>query len=129
MSEPACGYSGDHGDEGLDLQPFLESALEDVVETVMLYGQWPAPRRMIKGMPYRQLARVQFSLIEWVDENVNIDELVTYYVMANTQWGLDFDNFHMNETKALEKRLTEYLRGTEIVAERAEQLADEAKYG
>ncbi len=90
-----------HGDEGTyDPEPYRQRALDDVIETIMLFGQWPQPRtgRGIQG-------RIEFDLAEWCAENINADVLAAFLV---SHIALD-DDRDIRQDK-IEKEITAKLR-------------------
>ncbi len=117
----AMPFSGFHGDEGtIDIEPFMADALESVVDTIMLYGDYPHPT----SKRFLQVGK-QFDLYDWLLENVDEDDR-NEFAFAMT---VDYDEH--SETLArwrgkIQKRLMEELAGSEIVMEKAEQLAEEA---
>lgn len=122
----ALPYSGDHGDHGIDLAWHLAEALTDVVETIMNYGQWPAPR--LPAMHPRPARRIEFDLREWVNEHIDPAEMAEVYVSMITDFSLEHDTRRHAETSRVEAMLREELRDSNIVQERAEKLAEEARY-
>lgn len=110
-----------HGDEGTtDLDPFMAEALESVVETITLFGQYPQPR---KG----RFERIQFDLQEWMTEHYDPADLANLAMCAVINFGSCFDDRRLKESASLEQRLKDELRDSEIVREKAQELADDAR--
>lgn len=125
MSDALHIYHGDEDyKEGNDL--YKERALEDVVETIMLYGEYPQPRRASYGLSFVQRIR-QFDLREWLTENYKPEEIADFMVRAMTDYGLDFDEERLLQTDSIEKQLTVELRDSPIVLDKADELAREAE--
>ena len=125
--EGAGRFDHAHGDEGLiDLAPHLARALDDVVETVMSYGRWPAPQ--LPCLYPKPARRIEFDLREWVNEHIDPAEMAELYVSMITDFSLEHDTRRHAETSRVEAMLREELNGFEIVRERAEKLAEEARY-
>lgn len=120
-AHPAAGrFDSVHGDEdGIDLAPHMDQALEEVVETVMLFARYPQPSKT------RQRA-ASFDLYDFVDKKYDRAELVELVVGFLTSYGSDLGNIQQREAAKLEKMVEQELAGGEIVRERAEELANEA---
>lgn len=119
-----------HGDEdGIDLEPHMENALESVVETIMRFGEYPQPRKHIPGMPYRNLRPRQFCLHDWILEKNIFDpsELREYFILSMNDHSItgSFSDARSRWEKELEKRLKELLAGSEMVQEKAREFAEE----
>lgn len=101
---------------------FHEAALEDVVDTIMLFGEYPQPNR------HRTGPRKFFSLLDFLRSDKSpIDAAEAYEFLVS---GLtDYDS-HMDARFKLEMRvkaaLTEHLKDSEIVSDRAGVLQEEA---
>ena len=98
-----------HGDEDELAQPSqrdYELALEQVVETVMLHGQWPGPNR--GGLP-----RSQFDLYDFLNENRDPSYFLEMYIAVLT--GADMFYRKQRETKTVEEMLADHFRNSEIV--------------
>ena len=93
-----------HGDEATRE---LELALEDVVETILDHGKYPA-----KG-------RVLFDLYEFLLENRDPSYMLEMYVasMSNT---LVFEDRIERERKIVTMMLEKHLRNSDLVTECAE---------
>ena len=68
-----------HGAENTyDPEPYRQRALDDVIETIMLFGQWPQPRT---GHGWHNAQRrVEFDLQEWIVENMGPNETAAFLV-------------------------------------------------
>lgn len=124
--EGAGRYDNVHGDEHLtlDVESFERRAIEDVVETIMLFGQYPQPRGAWDKRPPRS---VEFDLQEYLVEHRDDSDLANLAMCAIINFG-DFDERRLNENRKLEAELTEHLRDSQIVRDRAEDLAEEDRY-
>ena len=124
----AMPYSGCHGDEGkIDLAPHMENALESVVETIMLYGEYPQRRKVWRNGAFVVLpASKQFDLWNWLAENVNSDDRQEFMFAMTANYG-NHKSVLLDWQNKIEKMLLEELVGSEIVREKAEQLAEEAR--
>lgn len=91
-----------HGDEGTyDPEPYRPRALDDVIETIMLFGQYPQPRHG-RGL---QARRAEFDLCDWIAENIepcDVAQFLTWHICLHE----DRDMLKIN----LEKRITDKLR-------------------
>ena len=98
-----------HGDEDVLVMPskrHYELALKQVVETVMLHGQWPAPQR-------GKFTRSQFDLYDFLNENRDPSYFLKTYIAVLT--GADMFDRKQRETKTVEAMLSNHFRGSEIV--------------
>ena len=86
-----------------DPEPYRQRALDDVIETIMLFGQWPQPNTGIGWI--RSARRVEFDLAEWCAENINADVLAAFLV---SHIALD-DDRDIRQDK-IEKEITAKLR-------------------
>ena len=111
-----------HGDEGMiDIEPYLSRALEDVLDTIMLYGQYPQPSSSMRIKPRRCL----FDLMEWIYENRSGEDIRTTYICAlvgGTDAVLDAI---ARDRLEITRELRELLRDSDIVRDLAEELARE----
>lgn len=99
-----------HGDEDLRAEPTereLELALDEVVETILAHGQYPA-----KG-------RAKFDLYEFLLENRDPSYMLEMYV-ASMSDTLVFEDRIERERKIVTMMLEKHLRNSELVAEYAE---------
>ena len=122
LPEGSGRYDALHGDENEKLALDLEAALEEVVYTIMLFGQWPQPKPLGDPQP-----RVEFSLTEFIANEVEHSELVDVYVDAITG---SFDSFYDTQERKrrdIEDRLTNHLRDSKIVHAHAERAAQQKK--
>jgi hypothetical protein len=98
-----------HGDEDVLAEPSkrdYELALEQVVETVMLHGMWPAPKR-------GGFTRSQFDLYDFLNENRDPSYFLEMYIAVLT--GADMFDRKQRETKTVELMLENHFCGSEIV--------------
>ena len=120
MSGPGR-YDDLHGDEDEKLALDMEGALEDVVETIMLFGQYPQPSQ-------RNRSRVQFQLDEYLSDHFWDEESVLgAYEAYLTQFNTAFEDKRMRESERLSESLTEHLRDSAIVREHAIRVAQQKK--
>ena len=121
LPEGSGRYDSVHGDENEKLALDLDAALEDVVETIMLFGQYPQPSQ-------RDRQRVQFQLDEYLSDHYWDEESVlSAYEAYLTQFSTAFDDKRMRESARLQENLTEHLRNSVIVREHAERVAQQKK--
>ena len=98
-----------HGDEDVLAEPSqrdYELALEQVVETVMLHGMWPAPKR-------GGFTRSQFDLYDFLNENRDPSYFLEMYLAVLTRADT-YDRIN-RETKTVEAMLADHFRDSEIV--------------
>ena len=98
-----------HGDEDVLVMPskrHYELALEQVVETIMLHGMWPAPQR-------GKFTRSQFDLYDFLNENRDTSYFLEMYLAVLT--GADMFDRKQRETKMVEAMLADHFRNSEIV--------------
>jgi hypothetical protein len=108
-----------HGDEDVLAQPSerdFELALEQVIETVMNNGMWPAPKR-------GGFTKSQFDLYDFLNENRDPSYFLEMYLAVLT--GANTYDRIRRETKAVEELLADHFRGSEIVNELAHEIARE----
>lgn len=118
-----------HGDGGIDLEPHMENALESVVETIMLFGEYPQPKRGRYRPFTTPPAPKQFDLYDWILENNIVDpsDLREYFILSMNDHSLigPFEAARSRLEKELEKRLKEQLAESEMVQEKAREFAEE----
>ena len=116
------GYSGADADAGkIDIEPFMEAALEDVIAVILIYGEYPKPPS--------DKQRRKFDLYEFAEENIEPSDVLECYVLMLTESAgssVLYDK-QRDMAKDMEKRLREELAGSELVCQRAEELYYEAK--
>jgi len=98
-----------HGDEDTLAEPSkrnYELALEQVVETIMLHGQYPAPKR-------GGFTRSQFDIYDFLLENRDPSYFFEMYIAVLT--GADIYDRKQRETKKVEAMLADHFRNSEIV--------------
>lgn len=91
----------------------FENALEVVLETIMDYGQYPANGPVV------------FDLYDYLHEERDPSYAMEMYVasMSSNKWS--FEERIERERKAVESMLMEHLKHSDIVAELAEEYANE----
>ena len=107
-----------HGDEDLRDEPSereLELALEEIVETILNYGQWP-----MKGRP-------KFDLYDFILEHRDTSFLVEMYVASLSSNAQAFEDKLERERRNVEELLIAHLRDSDIVQDLAEENAAEAE--
>lgn len=115
-----------HEPEGIDTEPFEKQALDDVVETLMLYAEYPRPIfSQRNGFAQRYTL---FNLLDWVTEHIDPADLAMFYIQQITDYSIDADDRRMQEADKVEKALREELRDSEIVRDRAIELEEEEKW-
>lgn len=115
---PLQGYSVRHKEVEYEYE---EMALEEVVETILDYGQWPRPRTG------KYQARVEFSLYEYLQEHRDPSFMLEMYVACLCDDNDPLEIRRIRERKEIAERLTEHLRNSDIVHEHSEFLADDDK--
>jgi len=112
--------TGDPDAGTYDPDEYRERALDEVIETIMLWGQYPAPN------PYRPPRRIEFDLAEWVAENVDVSELAQFL-------GAHIANDEKKDEKQLvlevdiSAKLSEHLRDSDMVADKIEELHEDER--
>ena len=126
-----------HGDEGgIDVEPFAERALEDVVETILNFGVYPQPVRWKPGRT-QPIPPTEFDLYEFLfEENdkgqMRIDpvDACEFFILAqkdHTRYG-PFETARSKWEKKITEMLTDHLRDSDMVTELAAQMAEDEKY-
>lgn len=111
----------DHMDETA-MESYRERALEDVVETIVCFCEYPQPATI--GSPFYRLKPRQFDLYEFVQktyDKVELNDFAVSWMMNNRD---DFDRRSRAETE-LRRRLTLALRKSPIVEALAISLTEE----
>ncbi len=94
-----------HGDENTyDPEPYRQRALDEVIETIMLFGQWPQPRTG-SGWHTPTPRRVEFDLVDWISENLEPQDTAQFLM-----WSITNDDGAYTLQTNLEKRIEERLR-------------------
>lgn len=110
---------------GIDLVPFMENALESVVETIMLFGEYPQPRRG-DYRPFRPIAPgKEFDLWDWLAENINSDDRNEFMFSVTVDYQ-SHSTVLSDWRGKIEKRLLLELADSDTVREKALQFAAEA---
>ena len=91
----------------------LELALEEVIECVMDHGQYPAN------------GYVQFDLYDFLYEHRDPSFVFEMYVASMSSNTQAFENRIERERKKVEEMLVDYLSDSDIVADRASEIAAE----
>ena len=112
-------------DAGIDLEPYMESALESVVETIMLYGEYPQPRLFPRGILGTPPRRKQFDLWDWLVDNISNDDRNEFVFGMTTEYRTHSDILS-NWQKKIEKQLMEFLADSDMVIDKAQEYAEEA---
>lgn len=113
-----------HGDEdGIDIEPFMPRAMDDVVETILAFGEYPAPQQ--HSFFRNRCAPRQFDLQDWVSNNVEPADISALYVSMVTDFSSEHDARRLHESAKVEAQLRAELADSEIVRERAAKLARE----
>lgn len=105
-----------HGEITIDLDPYMDEALNEVIETILLFGQYPQPNR-------RRPVQCKFDLIEHLTNDWNPSELAAFLLVALTNG--DTFEAKMNAEKRLTEELSDKLRDSEIVRDKAFEMATE----
>lgn len=106
-------------------EAFLAAALDEVVECVMLFGQWPQPKKDWKGNAVP--CRIQFSLSEFMSEEYGPEQLGRIAILAVINWENDFDWLRSDLEREIEAQVRKHLDGSQIVDEHAQYLEEQAK--
>lgn len=103
-----------------DPDEYRERALDEVIETIMLFGIYPQPN------PYRAPRQTEFDLAEWVAENVDVGELAQFLVahIANDD---DKNTRQDRIEKEISARLRDHLRDSDMVADKIEELHEDER--
>ena len=91
----------------------LELALDDVVETILDHGQYPA-----KG-------RAKFDLYEFLMEERDLSYAYEMYIASMSSNTRAFEERIVRERKTVESMLQKHFKDSEIVAELAVEYASE----
>ena len=92
-----------------------ELALEEIVETILNYGQWP-----MKGRP-------KFDLYDFILEHRDTSFLVEMYVASLSSNAQAFEDKLERERRNVEELLIAHLRDSDIVQDLADENAAEAE--
>ena len=103
---------------------FHAAALQSIVTTIMLFGELPQPKSA--GYPGYSSQRKQFDLHEWALEKIPGSEMADLYVAALIGDD-DLIGKKAKELARIEKLLTEHLRDSEIVEERAQEMMEDER--
>ena len=113
--------------DGLDLEPFMENALEVVVETIMLFGEFPQRHKVWRNGRFEDAPHnVEFDLYDFLAAKVSNDDRNEFMFAITTNYGKDSGTL-LDWQKKIEKRLMEELAGSEMVREKALEMAEEEK--
>ena len=114
-----------HGDEGTyDPEPYRQRALDDVIETIMLFGQYPQPRT---GHGWHNAQRrVEFDLQEWIVENMEPIETAAFLV-AHISGYENRDIMQSTFEKLIEAALRAHLADSDMVMEKIEELHEDER--
>ena len=108
-----------YGDDALiDLEPYMKDALENVVDVIMRYGEWPNPWERGRG------SRKLFDLYDWMHECM-------HHEMGEFTFALTLDSDPVLDSQMLEAwrekirwRLMNKLADSEMVLDEAERLRE-----
>jgi len=105
-----------HGDENTRrelTERELELALEEIVECVLEYGQWPR-----KG-------RANFDLYDWLMENRDPSYAWEMYLCSISDNSQALENRIRRERASVEAMLINHLTGSDLVSDLANERASE----
>ena len=105
-----------HGDEDTRrelTERELELALEEIVECVLQYGQWP------------QKGRAQFDLYDYLTEERDPSYAWETYLCAISDNSQALENRIRRERNAVEAMLIKHLTGSDMVSDLANKRASE----
>lgn len=110
--------------EGVDAASYLERVLEDVVDTIMTFGEYQQPRfnRLFTSAARPRL----FDLQEWLTDNWSAEDIANFAMCALVDFGLDFAERRHREADRVRGQLMVELKDADFVMDMAEQLAEEA---
>ena len=113
----------EHGDEGLIeiTDRDMEVALEQVVETIIMFGQWPQPSR---STLYERRNNIKpFDLVDFMmDRNtIEFSDLVEFIVAGFSDYSLGgyFSDLRYRYEKKVTDVLMAHLKDSDIVREQA----------
>jgi hypothetical protein len=98
-----------HDTDGVDPTPYLAPALDEVVERVMLGERVPKGRRFS-----------YIDLFDFLQEQPDAHELLAQFISCSAQEASERSS---NLDREIERRLRAHLQDSEIVAERAADMA------
>lgn len=101
---------------------YMQDALESVVETVMLFGQYPQPR----ASQYQPVRRVQFLLCDWIGENIDVSTMAMF-MACSLDYGTEFDTLRYKNEENIRLALMEHFKDSDIVQEKAEEMMRDAR--
>lgn len=116
-----------HEPDGIDIEPFMPRALDDVIETILAWGVYPQPRLYPYAMRHLPAQRILFDLREWCNEHIDQADMAELYVSMITDYSIDHDTRRHAEASKVEAMLREELRDSQITRDHAERLAEQAK--
>ncbi len=99
-----------------DPEPYRERALDDVIETIMLFGQWPQPRPWRGGT----VRRVEFDLCDWIADNLEPSELAAFAV--GQICGEDTASGRLHLERDITEQLRAELSDSEMVNDHIDEL-------
>lgn len=107
-----------HGEVTIDLDPYMKYALDDVIETIMLFGQYPQPSTRFPSRP-------QFLLYEHIENEWDQRRITGLVIAALTDYSNEFFTTRMKADADLREELKDKLRDSDMVRDRARALAEE----
>lgn len=124
-----------------DITPFLEAALEEVVETIMDFGQWPQPRKVGLFITSGSTKPKEFDLYDFLDgehevtlrgykytpRRMDHSDLLEYFIlsMADHNTAGEFQLSRSRWEKKVTAMLNDHLKDSTIVAKVAAKLEQE----
>ncbi len=116
-----------HGDEGMyDPEPYVAEALDNIVGTVMLFGQWPQPRTSVASSLGYAPRRVEFDLAEWLVEEYEPAEMARFMVNRLCRDD-DSDMLELRTEQEIEAKLRKHFADSAILDAEIEELHHEAE--
>ena len=100
-------------------QEWRQKALDEVIDVVMTYLQWPKRKRDGSS------AHVVFDLTEWTANNYGPYEIATIFLQLTTDYSTDSDMVRLRASEELERRLREHFEDSEIVRELGSRMMDD----
>ena len=124
MMEENHMVTGESERDTYDPEPYRQAALDSVIETIMLFGEYPQPRTLIGGRMYGHPRRCEFDLQEWITENMEPCETAAFLVAHIT--GYDSrDIMQATFEKMIEERLRAELAESGMVESKIEELYED----
>ncbi len=109
-----------------DPEPYRQAALDSVIETIMLFGQWPQPRSSLRIWLNEQPRRVEFDLAEWMAENFEPAEM-SAFIVAHICNDDDRNARQDDIERRIETQLRDELAESGMVESKIEELHEEER--